>query len=538
MTNKSQKLRALLQSNELEFIMEAHNGLSARIVERAGFQGIWASGLALSAQFGVRDSNEASWTQVLEMLELMSDATDIPILLDGDSGYGDFNNLRRLVRKLEQRRIAGVCIEDKPFPKRNSFIDSERQPLAEIDELCGKIKAAKDTQADPDFCLVARTEALLAGWGQDEALRRAEAYHEAGADAILIHSKRAGPEEILEFAGHWGSRCPLIIVPTTYSSTPAEVFERAGISLVIWANHMVRASIAAMERASRTIRDERGVAGVEHGIATVKDVFELQNAEELTRAEHHYLAAGAAAPSAIVLDTLRGRPSRSADTPAPDVMTPVDGKPVLRRLVDTFKRRAIHSTCVVSHQPARIQMGGIRVLTNEQEASFGELAALLQARSAYQRDAIITRGNLLFRDYILQDLLAAEGELVMTVDSSAPPGDGGGAPDRVRCSREDDNSPLPRPVALLGVGEAGACVPAAPGGRWIGLLRARERGLRWIDEALAELKLRDDFAKLNLEDLLSHLVDKGRLVTVHYIRGHWLAVEPSAHSSRAARIAT
>ena len=129
--------------------MEAHNALSARIVEEAGFRGIWASGLSISAALGVRDNNEASWTQVLEVVEFMSDATHIPILLDGDTGYGNFNNMRRLVKKLEQRGVAAVCIEDKLFPKTNSFIGSERQPLATIDEFTGKIKAVKDAQSGP-----------------------------------------------------------------------------------------------------------------------------------------------------------------------------------------------------------------------------------------------------------------------------------------------------------------------------------------------------------------------------------------------------
>jgi phosphoenolpyruvate phosphomutase len=172
--SRSAKLHRLLASRELEFLMEAHNGLSARIVEEAGFKGIWASGLALSAQFGVRDSNEASWTQVVDMLEFMSDATSIPILLDGDTGYGDFNNVRRLVKKLEQRGIAGVCIEDKLFPKRNSLLPDERQPLADIAEFCGKLKAAKDSQHDEHFVVVARVEALIANRGMQEALDRAE----------------------------------------------------------------------------------------------------------------------------------------------------------------------------------------------------------------------------------------------------------------------------------------------------------------------------------------------------------------------------
>ncbi len=245
-SSKSARLRAMLESPELGFLMEAHNGISARLVEEAGFKGIWGSGLALSAQYGVRDNNEASWTQVVDMLEFMSDVSSIPILLDGDTGYGDFNNMRRLVKKLEQRDIAGVCIEDKQFPKTNSFIGGERQPLAELDEFCSKIKAGKDTQVDPDFCIVARVEALIAGWGVDVALRRAEAYHKAGADAILIHSKQYSPDEILAFAKEWAGRSPLVIVPTKYYSTPTEVFRRAGISVVIWANHLIRAAVASM----------------------------------------------------------------------------------------------------------------------------------------------------------------------------------------------------------------------------------------------------------------------------------------------------
>ena len=246
MTSKCKQLRALIESNTLEFILEAHNGISATIVEQAGFKAIWGSGFAMSAQFGVRDSNEASWTQVVDMLEFMSDATSIPILLDGDTGYGNFNNMRRLVSKLEQREIAGVCIEDKQFPKINSFIDSNKQPLADIDEFSGKIKAGKDCQADDDFCIIARVEALIAGWGLKEALDRAEAYRMAGADGILIHSKSHRPDEILEFAKEWSNRLPLAIVPTKYYSTPTNAFRKANISLVIWANHMIRSSTKEM----------------------------------------------------------------------------------------------------------------------------------------------------------------------------------------------------------------------------------------------------------------------------------------------------
>src|SRR5258706_7409403 len=125
---KTTQFRQLLKANRLEFLMEAHNGLSATIVEETGFKGIWASGLSISAALGVRDNNEASWTQVLEVVEFMADATTVPILLDGDTGYGNFNSARRLVTKLEQRGIAGVCIEGELFPKTDSFIRRTGQP--------------------------------------------------------------------------------------------------------------------------------------------------------------------------------------------------------------------------------------------------------------------------------------------------------------------------------------------------------------------------------------------------------------------------
>jgi phosphoenolpyruvate phosphomutase len=243
---------------------------------------------------GVRDANEASWTQVLDAVEFMSDATSIPILLDADTGYGNFNNVRRLVRKLEQRNVAGACLEDKVFPKTNSLLDGERQTLADIDEFAGKIKAAKDTQQDPDFCVVARIESFIAGWGLAETLDRANAYYEAGADALLIHSKLAVPDEILQFMDQWGNTCPVVIVPTNYYKTSVQVFREAGISLVIWANHALRSSVAAMQRTMASIHESQSLLAAEKEIVSVKEIFRLQGMDELKQAEDRYLPAPAA----------------------------------------------------------------------------------------------------------------------------------------------------------------------------------------------------------------------------------------------------
>ena len=268
--------------------MEAHNGLSAKIVEEAGFAGIWASGLSISAALGVRDCNEASWTQVLEVVEFMRDATRLPILLDGDSGFGDFNNVRRLVRKLEQRGINGVCIEDQVFPKRNSLSEGQKK-LVDPMEFTGKIKAGKDTQSRADFCIVARLEGFIAGAGIGEVLRRAHLYADAGADALLVHSKRTDADEVTAFAAEWDRPTPMIVVPTTFSQTPTAVFAEAGFRAVVWANHTLRSSIAAMQATCRQIFEEQSVTGVAGKIAPLREVFRLQNADELAEAEKRYL---------------------------------------------------------------------------------------------------------------------------------------------------------------------------------------------------------------------------------------------------------
>jgi len=289
MNSRNEQFRNMLLSDVTEFVMEAHSGMSAKIVENAGFKAIWASGLCMSAALGVRDNNEASWTQILEKLEFMSDATTIPILVDADTGYGNFNNVRRLVKKLEQRNISAMCIEDKLFPKTNSFIRGELQPLADIDEFSGKIKAAKDTQSDDNFSVVARTESFIVGRGLSEALKRAEAYYSAGADAILVHSKIDTADQVLSFMKEWQNTCPVVIVPTTYSSTPTDVFREAGISVVIWANHVFRASIKAMQKTAKKIYKKQAISAVENKIVPVKEIFKLQNADELREAELRYL---------------------------------------------------------------------------------------------------------------------------------------------------------------------------------------------------------------------------------------------------------
>ena len=520
---KSRQLRDLLESPELEFILEAHNGISAKLVQQAGFKGIWASGLAMSAQFCVRDSNEASWTQVVDMLEFMSDATDIPILLDGDTGYGNFNNMRRLVRKLEQRGIAGVCIEDKEFPKTNSFIDSEKQALADINEFCGKIRAGKDSRQDPDFCIIARVEALIAGWGMDEALKRAEAYCAAGADAILIHSRQSRPDEIIAFAREWDGACPLVIVPTKYYSTPVDVFRKAGISLVIWANQMIRASVRTMENVSREIFEQESLVDVEDRITSVDSIFNLQGADELLRAQERYLNTTGQC-RALVLAASRGNNLYELTEDRPKAMLNIRGKPLLQRLVDEFRKRAVNDiTIIAGYKSETLDVSGVDMRLNTRYETTGELYSLACARDKFSDDMVITYGDLLFRSYILQDLLERDGEIVIVVDSLTDVTETGSR-DYVWCDRPDDRSIFMQDVRLQRM--SGETIPGAdrPSGRWTGMMRVRTQGRIWLEQALDELENQAGFDQLTLPDLLNHLTRQGRAIIVHYINGHWLDV--------------
>ena len=419
---KTRQFRNLLLSEQLQFICEAHNGLSAKIVQEAGFPGIWASGLSISAQFGVRDNNEASWTQVLEDLEFMSDATRIPILLDGDTGYGNFNNMQRLIRKLEQRNIAAVCIEDKLFPKTNSFLKGDAQPLADMQEFCGKIKAGKDAQTDPDFCLIARVEAFICGWGLAEALRRAEAYHQAGADGILIHSALSVPDEILAFKREWGNRCPVVIVPTKYYATPTDVFRQHGFSMVIWANHMLRAAVASMQKTARALKESEHLLSIEDKVAPVSEIFRLQNAAELLEAEERYLPRGAEGTSAVVLAASRGEELGELTEDQPKTMVKVQGVPILSHIVDAYNAVGIKDILVVrGYKKEAVNLPNLTYIDNLEFAETGELASLsqaLQSRKGRFQPTIVSYGDVLFNKYIPQALCQEQDDCVIFVDSN------------------------------------------------------------------------------------------------------------------------
>lgn len=520
MTPKTTQLKQLLLSNKLEFIMEAHNGLSAKIVEECGFKGIWGSGLSISAALGVRDNNEASWTQVLDVVEFMSDATSIPILLDGDTGYGNFNNARRLVRKLEQRRIAGVCVEDKLFPKTNSFISGEAQPLADIDEFCGKLKAMKDTQEDPDFVVVARVEAFIAGWGLEEALRRAEAYRQAGADAVLIHSKRADFKEIDSFMKEWSNRLPVVIVPTKYYSTPTDAFRNAGVSLAIWANHNMRSAISAMKETSRQIFENETLMGIEDNIVSVSEVFRIQGAAELAQAEEKYLPTAGKVVNAVVLAAAQGEKLGDLTKKLPKAMLKVHGKSILSLMVEKFNRVGIKDICIVrGHAKEAINLPNIKTVDNDIHADTSEVYSLYLARDQIAENTVVSFGDIVFKSWILNDLLNDDAPFTLIADAEAQRDDSWR--DYVSCSVPYSRTLFNTPVSLKKMSHE--LSPEESHGEFIGLFKMNKQGAGELKKLLEEVAAEGNIKTIRIDELFTRLAER-TAVNVKYIVGSWVDV--------------
>ena len=525
---RTTQFKQLLQSSELEFLLEAHNGVSAKIGEEAGFKALWAGGLCMSAQYGVRDSNEASWTQVLEMLEFMADATSIPILLDGDTGYGNFNNVRRLVHKLEQRNIAAVCIEDKIYPKTNSFINGEKQQLAEIDEFCSRIKAGKDAQKDDDFCIITRVEAFIAGWGLREAMKRAEAYHEAGSDGILIHSALRDPSEILAFKKEWADRSPVIIVPTKYYATPTDVFREAGFSMAIWANHMLRAAIVAYQETAVALMEHQTLVAIEDKVVPVKEIFRLQGASELQEAEERYLPKTGEQAKAIVLAASRGSALGDLTADKPKAMVDIQGQPLLSHIVSAYHGAGIKSISVVrGYLAEKIDLQSISYVDNTDYADTGELVSLdkaLQADADIKGNLFVSFGDVLFKRHILDQLAEPEEDFVVAVDTNwQESGNRGRAADYVSCSEPYSRQVFNHRVLLTDSNES--MDEAAINGEWTGLIRVSKPALPGFRAKVAELAAQPDMRKAKLYHLLAALAADGESIRVVYTTGHWLDID-------------
>ena len=278
-------LHKKLEQNSIIKVGGAFDAMSAKLVENAGFDAVWAGSFAISATHALPDASILTMTEFFDAASNMADACEIPIIADCDTGYGGPSNVRHMVKKYECAGISSVCIEDKIFPKQNSLLEGGANDLLSEKEFAAKILAAKEAKTDQDFMVIARIEALISGSGMTEALKRADAYEKAGADAILIHSKQKEPDEIFEFAESWKGTVPIVAIPTTYDAVKISVLSVHNIKMVIYANQTLRTAHSSMFRLLKEMNNAERISDVTEKMSSMQEIFELQEMYDIKNKE-------------------------------------------------------------------------------------------------------------------------------------------------------------------------------------------------------------------------------------------------------------
>ncbi|MCB9211139.1 MAG: phosphoenolpyruvate mutase [Ignavibacteriales bacterium] len=281
------RLRRLIESKDIVRVMEAHNGLSGLIVENVNvklekgykeFDAMWLSSLTDSTAKGKPDIELVDLTSRMNTIKDILEVTTKPIIFDGDSG-GLIEHFQFMVRTLEREGISAVIIEDKVGLKKNSLFGTEvSQQQDTIENFANKILAGKKAQVTDDFMIIARIESLILKQGLDDAIQRAEAYIEAGADGIMIHSKEKTPGEILNFCKLFSElnyKVPLVVVPSTYNDIYEKELSEAGVNIVIYANQLLRSAYPAMVKTAETILINQRAKEVNENCMPIKEILNL-----------------------------------------------------------------------------------------------------------------------------------------------------------------------------------------------------------------------------------------------------------------------
>jgi phosphoenolpyruvate phosphomutase len=278
------RLRRLIDSKEVVRIMEAHNALSGLIVENVKsdngveYDGMWSSSLTDSTSKGKPDIEAVDVSTRITTINEIFEVTTKPMIYDADTG-GIAEHFAFTVRTLERTGISAVIIEDKTGLKKNSLFGNDvKQTQDSIENFSNKIKMGKKAQITDDFMIIARIESLILEQGMEDAITRAKAYIEAGADGIMIHSRQKEPNEILEFCKilrEYNENIPIIVVPTSYNQITAKELSQAGINIVIYANHMLRAAYPGMMEVAKSILDNDRSKEAEEKLLSIKEILEL-----------------------------------------------------------------------------------------------------------------------------------------------------------------------------------------------------------------------------------------------------------------------
>ena len=535
---KSTLLRQRLSRPGPVLVAGAHNGLSAKLVEEAGFDAIWASGFEISASYAVPDANILTMAENLAAARAINSAADIPVIADCDTGYGNAVNVIRTVQEYEAAGIAAICIEDNVFPKRCSFYANVKRELVSADEHAGKIRAAKAAQRDPDFLVIARTEALNAGWRMEDALDRAHAYVEAGADAILIHSAKDSPAEVLDFASRFKGKVPLVAVPTTYSSVEPETLDKAGFRILIFANHGLRAAIKGAQSALKSIHDAARANAADDRIVPLQEVYRLVGVPELQKDEKVYLPKGAPPVTGIILAAGYQAHLKQLIADAPKSCLDIKGRSILDRQIETLTACGVQRLAIVrGYKKEKISIATAKMYDNDRYPETGELFSLSCAAKELAGRVLITYGDLIFDKSVIQRLLESDGDITIVIDRSwkeEAPRAPEAAPDLVV-----EKTPRPAGRRFVPSSELGEILKigrnvADATSEYIGVLLLSEKGSKVVKAALDELMQSPLHVKsAQVTDLLQTLIDRGHKVTAVETYHGWIEIDSFEDYQRA-----
>lgn len=541
---KAKKLRELMAKPGPITIIGAHNGLSGKIGEEAGFDGLWASGFEISASYGVPDANILTMAENLAAAKMMDNVTKIPVVADCDNGYGNAINVIRCVEEYERAGIAAICIEDNIFPKRCSFYAGVKRELSDVEEHAGKIRAAKATQRDRDFVVIARTEALIAGWGMEEALKRGRAYADAGADMVLIHSKAKEPDEVLSFAKQWDRPgTPLVCVPTIYKTTKVETLHQAGFKMVIFANHAVRSAIKAMTETVRTLRKEMFTGSVEDKVVPLDRVYELIGVDKMKTDEGAFMPSESPGVTAVVLGAGQSQGLLPLTEEMPKPMLDIKGKTIIERQIEVLNTCGVKDVAVVrGYKKDAFKVPNVRTYDNDEYATTSEVVSLFRASKELNGPFLFLYGDILFERGHLEKLLKSPADVSILVDRSwsaeaqKQAGGGRGVPDLVSLRDAQETgyrfvgADVPHRVAKLGRG-----IPAKDAhGEFVGMAMFTAKGARMLTDLFHQLQETKATGKFHeaeslktasFTDLLQELIDRGGDVQAIDVFKGWLEID-------------
>ncbi len=416
--HNASKLKALFQRPGIIKVAGAHDALSAKLIEHAGFDAVWASGFGISATLKcIPDASFITLSEQVGVERNMAEAITIPIIADCDTGYGNALNVMRTVNDHERAGIAAICIEDNVFPKRCSFYAGVRRELVSIDEHCGKIQAAKAAQEVQDFLVIARTEALIAGWGKEEALKRIHAYADAGADAILIHSKAPTFDELRDVAQTCKGRIPLVAVPTTYGNVTVHELEEAGFKAVIFANQALRAAIRSMRDTLSRLMDKGMPHAVKDDIVTLDEVYELVGVPKMKADESRFLPPDGARITTIIAAAGFEKPLLPLIQEKPKCLLDIKGKSILERQIGTLNECNIKEIVLIrGYKKEAITLSNIRYYDNDRYEDTGDLFSFFCAENEMKGRCLLLYGDIIFDTPLLQKLLKSPADMSLVVD--------------------------------------------------------------------------------------------------------------------------